>query len=157
MKLNDENSDKRELYAFIGITSVVFILGVSMMIVGGTVTEYDYSVSVTPVDSMDNIDSSEVVEYSSLTEYEKELIQDALDNSGAYSKSEYYDTVKNDKDVVTDNRIVNINGVISYVNINESTDKISDQTGQRGFGLVAISVVFFFAGLAASSNRDPYV
>lgn len=151
-----KREDSKQWYALITITSVLFILGLSMMILGGTVTEYDYSVTVTPVDSMNNIDSSEVVEYSSLTKYEKELIQEALENSAANTKSEYYDTVQNNKNVVTNNRVVNINGVISYVNISESSDKISDQTGQTGFGLLGLSVVMFILGLAGLSERNRY-
>ena len=153
----DDDSKRLETYILITIVSALLIVGSGMMAMGGTVTEYDYSLTVTPVDSMDNIDSGEVVEYSSLTEYEKQLVQDALEDSGADSESEYYDTVKNKKNVVTDNRVVNINGVISYVNINESLDEVSDQTGQRGFGLIVLSIVVLIVGLAATSDREAYV
>lgn len=154
MKLTKEGSTGISLYVMIGITGLLFVLGVSMMIVGGTVPEYDYSVKVTPVDNMENIDSSEIVKYSSLTEYEKDLIQNALENSGAYSQSVHYETVENDKDVVTNNRIVNINGVISYVNISESVNMVSDREGRRGFGFLATSIVLFFGLLASVSERE---
>jgi len=156
MNLNTE-SEWFESYVLIAIVSVLLIGALSMMAIGGSVTNYDYSVTVTPVDSMDNIDSSEVIEYSSLAEYEKQLVQNALENSGADSESEHFETKVNQKDVVTDNRVVNINGVISYVNVNESLDEVSDQTRQQGFGLFILSILVLISGLASLSDRDPYV
>lgn len=151
------NKDPEQLKAYALVVIVLAMFGGSLImttVMSGTVTEYRYDVSVTPVDSMDNIDSSEVVEYSKLNDYEQHLVQSAIDDSGADTESDHYETLENDKNVETDNRVVNINGVVSYVNIAESTDEVPDETGQHGFGLFLLAFVVLFCGATALSDTS---